>query len=676
MRLRWNPFKPVPKRDREITFSKKYRRLSLKDRPKEVTDLWRLVKEYISPYWLKMSLGLLVNTMAAVTPFAFGYTNRMVVDDALELGRWGEGGVDFINQAPELLQEKTLLLLFILSLIVSIHILSMAGSWVFNYTAVFVSQRIVYTMRQQLYHKLQQLQMTFFDQRITGKIMARVLDDVSAIQHHITATFSNIITNVMMFVIGMGVLFSIDVKLATIAVITVPSWAIIYHFFGKKIGQNARKIREKNSEIYGVVEEKISAIRVVKAFAREPLEVKRYVHLAADFVRLSLRQAKLSQGLSMGAGIMSVVGTGLILYLGALDVKEGIQSIQVALTGPDPLFTQYTMLYFEQMGITKLYDAGVGITPGNLLYFYGSVASLYAPIMVIMNLNAMFQWVLVVLRRVFEVLDEPVEIGDKEDAVEMPPIKGEVVFEDVCLKYPNASVNALDKIDLTIPAGSNVAIMGQSGAGKSSMVNLLMRFYEVTGGRILVDGHDLRDVTLKSLRRHISMVPQEITMFTGTIAENIKYGRTEALATQVIRAAEEAELHPFIMALPEKYETQVGEHGTKLSGGQRQRLAIAMSLLTDPRVLILDDSTSALDAQTEERIRNTLKEIMKNRTSFIITHRIATARDADIILVLEEGKLVEQGTHEELIEKKDGAYSRIVELQQRGASLIDDPEDD
>ena len=648
--------------------------MSLKDRPKQVTDLWRLVKTYIRPHWLKMGTGVLVNTMAAITPFAFGYTNRMVVDDALELGRWGQGGVDFINQAPELLHEKTLLLLFILSLIVSIHILSMAGSWVFNYTAVVVSQRIVYTMRQQLYHKLQQLQMTFFDQRITGKIMARVLDDVAAIQHHITGTFSNIITNVMMFMIGTIVLFSIDVKLATIAIITVPSWAGIYHFFGKKIAQNARRIREKNSEIYGVVEEKITAVRVVKAFAREPQEIKRYVHLAADFVRLSIRQSKLSLGLGMGAGIMSVLGTGLLLYLGALDVKEGLQPAALLFEGTDPLFSSYASLLLASEGLTKLYDVGVGITPGNLLYFYGSVSSLYSPIMVIMNLNAMFQWVLVVLRRVFEVLDEPVEIGDRDDAIEMPPTEGNVVLEHVGLKYPNSAVKALDDIDISIPAGSTVAIMGQSGSGKSSLVNLIMRFYEATEGRILVDGHDLRDVTLKSLRRHISMVPQEIIMFTGTIADNIRYGRTEATATQVIRASKEAELHHFIMSLPEKYETEVGEHGTKLSGGQRQRLAIAMSLLTDPRILILDDSTSALDAETEEKIRNTLKNVMQNRTSFIITHRIATAKDADIILVLENGKLMERGTHEELIAKKGGAYLKIVELQQRGASLIDETE--
>ncbi len=671
MRTRWNPFRPQPKRRREIEYaSERFRKGGIGDRPRSASDLVRLVRVYLRPHWKRMTIGIAVNTMAAATPFAFGYTNRMVVDDVLELGRWGKQGVSF---SPDELPAKFGLLAIILGIIVSIHLLSMAGNWVFSYATVFVSQRFVFTLRKQLYEKLQKLQMAYFDQRATGKIMARVLDDVQTIQHHVTATLSSIVTHVMMFLIGVAVLFSINVKLATMAVVFVPTWALTYHFFGKKIAETARRLREKNSEIYAIVEEKISGVRVVKAFASEFREIRRYAHLAADFIRLALRQARLSQGLSFVASTVSIVGSGIILYIGALEVKKGMEASAAGVPLVDPLYLQYLGAYLKDLGHTLVPgNSGEGITPGDLLYFHGSVSALYGPIMVMVNLNATAQWVLVVLRRVFEVLDEPINIGDKEDAKDLESVTGEVEFRDVTLRYPSGGTPALEDVSVKIPAGSKVAIMGQSGAGKTSLVNLLMRFYETTEGQVLVDGQDVRDVTLKSLRKHISMVPQEIVMFTGTIAENIKYGRTDATARQVIRAAKEAELHGFIMSMPEKYETAVGEHGAKLSGGQRQRLAIAMSLLTDPRILILDDSTSALDAETEERIRNTLKTVMRNRTAFIITHRSVTASDADMILVLDRGELVEVGTHDELINKKDGAYARIVELQQRGQSLIEE----
>jgi len=635
MKRYWNPFKRPPKRRRQIELSRRYSHIPLKDRPKKGRDLVRLERDYVRPHWLRMAIAIVINTVSAITPFAFGFTARIIVDDILQLNRWH--GSTFINIPAVEMPGKLKLLGIVLAANVGLHILAIASSWIFSYNAVYVAQRIVYSLRKQLYEKLQRLQLTYFDQRITGKIMARVLDDVSVIQQHVTSTFISIITNVMMFIVGTIILFSIEVKLALIAMVIVPSWAIVHQLFHRRIVQNHRHLREKNSEIYGVVEEKISAVRVVKAFATERREDRRYLHLAADFVRLGVRQTKLSHGLHFVASLISIFGTGLILYLGALDVQSG------------------------------------HITTGDLLYFYSSVANLFSPIILLTGLNATVQWVLVVLRRVFEILDEEITITDKPDAKVLTSVRGDVEFRNVSLRYPNAQVNALTEINLSVPAGSTVAIMGPSGSGKSTLVNLLLRFYEPTEGGVLIDGADVRDHTLESLRKHISMVPQEITLFSGTIAENIMYGRFDAKPAQVVKAAKEAELHNFIMSVPEKYETYVGEHGMSLSGGQRQRLAIAMSLLTDPKILVLDDSTSALDAETEERIRATLTQVMKNRTSFVITHRIATARDADMIVVLDGGRIAEIGTHDELL-VRGGAYARIVELQQRGAALIEEDE--
>ena len=631
MQIRWNPLRRSVRRRREIELAR--RREDPKDRPKRASDLGRLEREYVRPHWLRMSTAVLINTISAAVPFAFGFTARIIVDDILQLNRWSGGAM--INMPADEMPAKVKLLIIVAAANIALHLIGIACSWIFNYSAVFVSQQIVFTLRKQLYVKLQQLQLTYFDQRITGKIMARVLDDVSVIQGNVTGTFIGIITNVMMFFIGTAILFSINTKLAIIALVVVPLWALVYKLFREKISENQRRIREKNSEIYGVVEEKVSAIRVVKAFASEGRESIRYVRLAGDFVRLAVGQVKLSTGLSFFASLINILGTGFILYIGALEVKAGI------------------------------------ITTGDLLYFIAAVANLFSPVIQLTNLNAQFQWVLVVLHRVFEILDEEVDIADKPDAQTMQDVRGEVKLRNVSLQYPNATTNALSDISLDIPAGSNVAIMGPSGSGKTSLVNLILRFYEPTEGEVLVDGENIRDVTLESLRRHISMVPQEITIFSGNIAENVVYGRYDARPTQVIQACKEAELHDFVMSMPEKYETQVGEHGTSLSGGQRQRLAIAMSLLTDPEILILDDSTSALDAETERRIRETLETIMENRTSFVITHRIATARHADMIVVLEEGRIAEIGTHDELAQR-GGAYTRIIELQRRGASLIQD----
>ncbi|MDP6124308.1 MAG: ABC transporter ATP-binding protein [Candidatus Latescibacteria bacterium] len=575
---------------------------------------------------------MLVNSVASVTPYAFAYITRFIVDDVLELGVDGNDMAGFTGAK---LAEKTTLLGMAVGMSVGLQLVGITCSWLFNYSAVFVSQRMVFSLREELYKKLQALQLTFFDQRLTGKLMARVLDDVSVIQDNVTSTFVSIVSNIMMLIAGILVCTSVNPLLTAITLVTVPCYVFVYQFFRKPIKANAKELREHSSRIYGLVEEKVTGVRVLKAFASEIFEVRQYTRMAAKALRLSMTQAKLGTLLGVLAGFVSTLGTGLIMYIGATDVRDGAMSM------------------------------------GDLLLFMGSVGYLFAPSVALVGLGSTIQWVLVVLRRVFEILDEPIEISDLPGAVELDEVKGEIEFKGVSLKYPSAPKNALTDINVTIPPGSVVAIMGPSGSGKSSFVQLLMRFYEATEGDVLIDGHPVRDVVLTSLRKQISMVAQEVTVFTGTIAENIVYGRFDAKPAEVVQAAKWAQLHQFVMKLPEKYETRIGEHGASLSGGQRQRLAIAMSLVTNPQILVLDDSTSALDAETESKIRATLKQIMKDRTAFVITHRVATARDADIILVLEGGKITEMGNHEEL-SKGGGLYSRFVTVQESGFLDLDD----
>jgi ATP-binding cassette, subfamily B, bacterial MsbA len=617
----------------------------------------RLARQYLRPHLWVMLGVLLLAMVSSMSSFTLTYMRKVMVDDVLQVRVGGAGEVgsqaSFRDAGPrrrdtggsrmdtasrrdvsrggpdqgrDALEDRLHLLWMILAGFVAIRFLFAGVGWAYTYLITRIGQAVVLRMRQDVYDKLQSLQVSYFDRYQTGKIMARVMDDVNAVQWSISGLFIRLFIDVSTLIVGVAILFQIHVGLATLTLCTLPFYLVAYRFFIKRIRLINRLIRERNAATYGSIGDSVRGVRVVMAFARELRELRRFFSAISDFLRLQIRNSILNTALSVLCGLISGVGSTLVVYYGILAIRSG------------------------------------DMTLGEFLYFYGSIGFLFSPIISLSNMNIMLQWVTAALYRVFEVLDEKLQIEEPEGAVQLTDLHGEVVFHKVSLQYPDQEDYALEQISFGVFPGQLVCIVGSSGAGKSSLVNLLLRLYEPTEGRITVDGEDLKDVSLASLRKHIRMVPQEPILFSGTLADNIRYGYPAATPEQIVAAAKAAELHDFIIEQPGKYESHIGEAGVSLSGGQKQRMAMAMTLITDPSVLILDDSTSALDAKTEARIHKTLDRVMEGRTSFLISHKVAMCRKADLILVLNRGRLVERGTHERLL-AEGGEYYRLFETQ-------------
>ena len=622
----------------------------------------RFVILYIKPYWGRLLMVMVMATITSSYSFLLGFISKITVDEVLQLKPAGEVVSDARMQSliqdesrpkrdpqatipglgkeggvtrPKTRTEKLEWLgwIFILYLVVRSFFATL--NWFYTYSISYVGQRIVYRIRLALHEKVQQLQMTFFDRQQTGRIMSRILDDVGLLQSEITTTFVETLRHVARILMGTVILFTIDVKLALLAFIALPAYVVTYKVFQRPIANVFMRFREDYAEVSALLEERVKGIRLILSYARERREFRDFFRRLIALYRLGVKQSILSSALGSVSSVVGGIAMGLIFYFGALQVRGGMMTI------------------------------------GELVYFNMSMGNLFSPLVALAGVNATLQQMLVVISRVFEVLDEEVIIQDREDAKTLDKVRGRVSFRNVSFRYTEAGDYVLRDLKFVVRPGTSVAVVGPSGSGKSTLVSLLMRLYEPTEGKIILDDYDIQDVKISSLRQHISMVPQEPVLFSGTIADNIRYGQPDTTPEQVMAAAKAAELHDFIMTLPEKYEAPVEERGTNLSGGQKQRLAFAMAVVTDPSILILDDTTSALDAKTEAKIQETLDHLMEGRTTFVITHRISTAMRADRILVLDNGRMAGWGRHGDLIEECE-VYRLLYEQQQKQKDNIAD----
>jgi subfamily B ATP-binding cassette protein MsbA len=523
--------------------------------------------------------------------------------------------------------------------VVGIAVASAFFGYCLTLAITYLGQKFKLDMRRKLYAHMQTLSLGFFEKSQTGKLMSNITNDVSALDQLIGGSFVTVVQDSVTLVAVMFIIFKMNWSLALIALSVYPIYILNYLLLIGRIKTTHHEMREQRDAMYGDLQEKLSGVQVVKSYAKERYEVRQFIGETRDLLGLNVRIGAMSTALWTIAELIGATGTALLLWYGGRLVLRG------------------------------------DLTAGSLMAFYGFIGGyLYGPTLRLIQINDQIARANAALWRIFRTLDTEPNIQDRPGAIPLPPIRGDVHYDHVWFEYePGQPV--IKGVDLEVKAGQMIAFVGQSGSGKTTMINLLQRHYDVTGGRITIDGHDIRDVQLRSLRQQIGVVIQETILFNTSIRENIRYGRLAATDEEVEEAARAANIAHAIEALPLGYDTKIGEEGIKLSGGEKQRIAIARAILSDPRILILDEATSALDSETEALIQEALDRLMAGRTSFVVAHRLSTIVKADKIVVMEKGVIPEMGSHAELL-AQDGIYAGLYNQQFKAAleGHVDSPQ--
>ena len=583
------------------------------------------ITDILYPHWLTLSFAFLAVIGESITDILDPWPLKIVFDYVFGSKRmpdWLAGPVSFIGT------DKFSILNFAVLAVIVIAIFGAISSYIEKYLTTSVGQWVMHDLRRVLYSHIQKLSLSYHDRKRTGDLISRVTSDIDAVQSLISNVLLGILVNVLTLIGMVVVMLYLNWMFTLIALLVAPGLFLVVYHYTHRIKQASRAMRRQEGEVVNVLEQMLSSIRVVKAFAREDYEQQRFERESRESVEKALQARNVKAKLPPLVEIIVACGTCLVLWYGARLVLAG------------------------------------SLTSGELLVFLLYLGKMYKPMRELSKMTDTISKASVGWERIREVLENNMQVRDLPGAQPAPRFKGKIEFDHVSFSY-DSNQPVLNDLSLQIEPGQLAALVGPTGAGKTTIASLLPRFYETVSGQIRIDGTDIRRFKQKSLREQISFVLQETLLFRATVAENIAYGKPNATHEEIVRAAKLANADEFIERMPDGYDTMIGERGATLSGGQRQRVTIARAIIRDSPILILDEPSAGLDAASEKLVFDALENLMQGKTSIVIAHRLATVRRADVIFVIDKGQVVEQGTHDELL-AQGGLYSRLYELQFRG----------